>query len=107
MLDVRMGAGARLRVPIPASYNALAVVAQGRSNAGRFAAGAGELVLFKNDAASLELACEEDTHVIVLAGEPIDEPIVQYGPFVMNTVEEIEQAITDVEIGKFGSVPET
>jgi redox-sensitive bicupin YhaK (pirin superfamily) len=54
----------------------------------------------------VELAAEEDAHVIVLAGEPIDEPIVQYGPFVMNTVEEIEQAIADVERGKFGPVPE-
>jgi redox-sensitive bicupin YhaK (pirin superfamily) len=42
----------------------------------------------------------------VLAGEPIGEPIVQYGPFVMNAVEEIEQAITDVELGKFGPIPE-
>jgi len=106
MLDVRLSAGARLGVPLPASYNALAVVAQGRVKAGRFFAGTGELVLFRNDGASVELAAEEDAHVIVLAGEPIDEPLVQYGPFVMNTVEEIEQAIADVERGKFGPVPE-
>jgi redox-sensitive bicupin YhaK (pirin superfamily) len=106
MLDVHLSAGARLRVPLPASYNALAVVAQGRAKAGRFSAGTGELVLFKNDGAQLELAAEQDAHVIVLAGEPIGEPIVQYGPFVMNAVEEIEQAITDVELGKFGPIPE-
>ena len=106
MLDVRLIAGTRLRVSLPASYNGLAVVAQGRAKAGRFSGGAGELVLFKNDGAYLELAAEQDAHVIVLAGEPIDEPIVQYGPFVMNAVEEIEQAITDVELGKFGPVPE-
>jgi redox-sensitive bicupin YhaK (pirin superfamily) len=48
---------------------------------------------------------EEDSHVILLSGEPIDEPIVQYGPFVMNTVAEIEQAMLDVSRGKFGPVP--
>ena len=48
----------------------------------------------------------EDAHVILLSGEPIDEPIVQYGPFVMNTVDEIRQAIYDVEGGRFGPVPE-
>ena len=42
----------------------------------------------------------------MLSGEPIDEPIVQYGPFVMNTVEEIQQAIVDVEAGGFGPVPD-
>jgi quercetin 2,3-dioxygenase len=106
MLDVHLSAGVRLRVPLPASYNALAVVAQGRAKAGRLSARAGELVLFKNDGAHLELAAEEEAHVIVLAGQPIDEPIVQYGPFVMNTVEEIEQAIADVELGKFGPIPD-
>ena len=44
--------------------------------------------------------------MIVLAGEPLNEPIVQYGPFVMNTVAEIQQAFVDVEDGKLGPVPE-
>jgi redox-sensitive bicupin YhaK (pirin superfamily) len=62
-------------------------------------------LLFNNDGKRLELSAEEDSHVIVLAGEPIDEPIVQYGPFVMNSVAEIEQAIVDVNRGKFGPIP--
>jgi redox-sensitive bicupin YhaK (pirin superfamily) len=105
MLDARVPAGGRLSVSLPATYNALAVVAGGRVRAGRFAATAGELVLFENDGAHLELSAEEDAHVIVLAGEPIDEPIVQHGPFVMNTIEEIKQAMVDVARGKFGAVP--
>jgi redox-sensitive bicupin YhaK (pirin superfamily) len=106
MLDVRPKAGAHFQLPLPRSYNALAVVAEGRVRAGGFTAGAGELVLFANDGALLDFAVDEDAHVIVLAGEPIDEPIVQYGPFVMNTVEEIEEAIADVGSGKFGPIPE-
>jgi redox-sensitive bicupin YhaK (pirin superfamily) len=106
MLDVRLLAGARLEVPLPTSYNALAVVAKGRVTSESKAAHAGELVLFANDGGKLSLTAEEESHVIVLAGEPIREPIVQYGPFVMNTVQEIEQAIADVQTGKFGPIPE-
>jgi len=106
MLDVRLKAGAALAVPLPATYNAFAVVAHGRVHAAGVSAGAGELVLFENDGARLELHAEEDAHLVVLAGEPIDEPIVQYGPFVMNTVDEINQAVVDVNRGKFGPVPD-
>jgi len=106
MLDVKLSAGARLPVTLPASYNALAVVAKGRARAGAFSASEGELLLFNNDGKRLELSAEEDSHVILLAGEPIDEPIVQYGPFVMNTVAEIEQAMIDVSRGKFGPIPD-
>jgi redox-sensitive bicupin YhaK (pirin superfamily) len=106
MLDVRLSAGEQLRVPLPASYNALAVVTEGRVSTGSTSASTGELVLFANDGTSLEVRAEEDTHLVVLAGVPLGEPIVQYGPFVMNTQGEIRQAMIDVELGKFGPVPE-
>jgi len=106
MLDAELPAGSELPVSLPATYNALAVVAKGRVKAGNATAGTGELVLFANDGERLALEATEDTHVILLAGEPIDEPIVQYGPFVMNTVDEIEQAMIDVHRGKFGPVPD-
>src|SRR5258706_2532207 len=102
MLDARLVAGARLSVALPASHSALAVVAKGRVRAGASSAGAGELVLFANDGGRVELFAEEDAHVIVLAGQPLGEPVVAYGPFVMNTVEEIRKAILDVNSGKFG-----
>jgi quercetin 2,3-dioxygenase len=106
MLDAELPGGARLPVTLPASYNALAVIARGRVRAGSHTASAGEVVLFANDAPALELVAEEDAHVILLSGEPLDEPVIQYGPFVMNTVQEIEQAIHDVNRGKFGPVPD-
>jgi redox-sensitive bicupin YhaK (pirin superfamily) len=105
MLDVRLPAGGRLEVPLPSDYNALAVVTQGRARAGASAVQAGELVLFANDGDRLELVADDGAHVIVLAGQPLGEPIVQYGPFVMNTAEEIVQAMADVEQGRFGPIP--
>lgn len=106
MLDANLTAGARLSVPLPSTYNALAVVAKGRVRAGNTEATMGELVLFANDGEALELTAEEESHVIVLSGEPLREPIVQYGPFVMNTADEIRRAILDVELGKFGAIPD-
>jgi quercetin 2,3-dioxygenase len=106
MLDVTLRAGEELPVSLPATYNALAVVAKGRVTAGTFTAGEGELLLFANDGERLVLSAKEDAHVILLSGEPLGEPIVQYGPFVMSSIEEIKQAIVDVESGRFGPVPE-
>jgi quercetin 2,3-dioxygenase len=106
LLDVNLCARARLRVPLPETYNVFVVVADGRVQAGRTTANAGELMVFANDGAGIELVAEQNAHAIVLAGEPITEPIVQYGPFVMNTAEEIRQAVLDVNRGKFGAVPD-
>lgn len=105
MLDVTFDPRAKVEVQLPRGHNAMAIVAQGRVSAGARQAKAGELVLFANDGAGLELVAEDSSHVIVLSGSPIEEPLVQYGPFVMNTIEEIQQAIFDVERGKFGPVP--
>ncbi len=106
LLDVNLNAGASAVIPLPTTYNVFVVVASGRVRTGETTAVAGELAIFSNDGASIELKALDDAHVIVLSGEPIDEPIVQYGPFVMNTVEEIRQAIYDVNRGKFGPVPD-
>jgi quercetin 2,3-dioxygenase len=106
MLDAHLLRGEVLQVPLPSTYNALAVVAEGSATVGKKSARAGELILFANDGAQVALTAEADAHVILLAGEPIAEPIVQYGPFVMNSVEEIEQAILDVGRGGFGPLPE-
>jgi quercetin 2,3-dioxygenase len=105
MLDVRLGAGGRFPLALPANHNALAVITKGRVRAGEESGLAGELILFGNDGDRLQLVADEESHIVLLAGAPLDEPIVQYGPFVMNTFDEIRQAIADVETGKFGPVP--
>jgi len=106
MLEADLPPGGRLSLQLPPTYNAMAVVAKGRVRAGDHVANAGELVLFANDAPRLELSAEEDTHVILLSGEPLNEPVVAYGPFVMNTLEEIHEAIADVNRGGFGPIPD-
>jgi redox-sensitive bicupin YhaK (pirin superfamily) len=106
MLDANLKAGARLSVPLPASYNAMVVVAKGSVHAGSAKASTGHLVLFANDGGRVELVADEDSHVILLSGEPLGEPVVQYGPFVMNTVDEIERAFLDVRTGRFGPIPD-
>jgi redox-sensitive bicupin YhaK (pirin superfamily) len=106
MLDVTLTAGGRLPVELPKSYNAMAVVAKGRVQAGAWSAHAGEVLLFAHDGERLDVTADEESHIIILAGEPIPEPVVQYGPFVMNSFDEIQQAVIDVQEGRFGSVPE-
>jgi redox-sensitive bicupin YhaK (pirin superfamily) len=105
LLDVHLQPHGRVSVPLPRTHNALAIVTSGRvrvEGATSRDAGAGDLILFENDGARLELVGTEPAHVLVLAGEPLDEPIVQYGPFVMNTPEEINEAFVDFRQGKFG-----
>ncbi len=64
----------------------------------------GQVVVFDRAAGSVQLEANVDATVLVLAGEPIDEPIVGHGPFVMNTQEEIAQAIQDFNSGRFGQI---
>ena len=72
---------------------------------GKEQAGAGELVGFEQNGGNVYIeAGSEEVKILLLSGFPIDEPVVGYGPFVMNTTEEIRQAISDFKSGKFGSI---
>lgn len=106
MLDARLKAAGRISVGPPSHHNALVIVAAGSVRIGDKVVRESELALLDNDGDHLEIVADGDAHVLVLAGEPIDEPIVHYGPFVMNTVEEIERAITDLDSGRFGELPD-
>ncbi len=68
-------------------------------------ASAGELALFALAGEEIALEATQDATILVLSGEPIQESVVAYGPFVMNTQQEISQAIQDYQSGKMGTLP--
>jgi redox-sensitive bicupin YhaK (pirin superfamily) len=95
--------GASADFAFPAHFNTALVVVEGsiRVN-GAEKAGTDHFVLFKNDGDTFSIEALDDAVVLILSGEPLHEPISAYGPFVMNTREEIVQAFEDAQAGKFG-----
>jgi redox-sensitive bicupin YhaK (pirin superfamily) len=106
LLDVQLNAGGSLPLSFPAPQNTLLLVMSGRLAVNERAVGALDLVSFADTGEDIELTAQESTHLLVLSGEPIDEPVVFHGPFVMNTEAEIMRSITDFNSGKFGRLPD-
>ncbi|MBI3439313.1 MAG: pirin family protein [Proteobacteria bacterium] len=103
--DVRLNASAKTKLTLPEGHTLGIVVLSGavRIN-GVETAGEGQFALFAAEGGAIALEAEGEAKVLVLSGEPIDEPIAAYGPFVMNTNEEIRQAIVDFNNGRFGDI---
>jgi redox-sensitive bicupin YhaK (pirin superfamily) len=98
-LHVALPPGSRFSTPIPASQNAMVYGISGD--------GADELVVFAHDGDVVEIAntnASQPREVLLLAGEPLNEPIARYGPFVMTTKAEIGEAIDDFQSGRFGAI---
>ena len=113
MVHATVAPGARLDLSWDPQANALAYVLGGRGFVGadRVAATTGQLaVLADGDVVTVEAAANQDSHtpsleVLILGGRPIGEPVAAYGPFVMNTREELAQAYEDFQKGRMGTVP--
>jgi redox-sensitive bicupin YhaK (pirin superfamily) len=101
LLDVRLRAGARLRLNLRDGHTAAFYVVKGKLTA----ADQGALVVFEREGDAVEIQAVSDTTVLVMSGQPIDEPIAGYGPFVMNTQQEIQQAVADMRSGRLGKIP--
>jgi redox-sensitive bicupin YhaK (pirin superfamily) len=104
--DVELARAGRLDLEFPERENVGLFVVRGAvtiAPAGQ-AAGPGELVVFANDGDAFAVSATCDAHFLLMNGEPIDEPAVQYGPFLMNSDEELRQAVADYEAGKFGTL---
>lgn len=101
--DIRLNAGKLLTLDLHEGRNTALVVLRGTVQVnGLELAREGQLALFERDGAQLTLEANGDAVVLLLSGEPIDEPIVGHGPFVMNTEQEIHQAFADFQSGRFG-----
>lgn len=102
-MNARLNKGGKAEFTFPANYNtALLVIKGGIFINENEEAPADHFVLFENKGESFEIEAIEEAVVLVMSGEPLNEPIVAHGPFVMNTKREIIQAFDDFNQGKFG-----
>jgi hypothetical protein len=103
-LDVHMPLGARFEQTLPAGHNAFVYVYRGEVRIGGRAVPLQRMAILANTAQAdgVVIEASADAQVILVAGQPLREPIVQYGPFVMNTKEEIVQALADFREGRLG-----
>jgi len=100
--NARLNKNAEAEFNFPSNFNTGILVIEGSATINDSRVAADHFVLFKNDGETITAKTGEGAVLLVLSGEPIHEPIAQYGPFLMNTWQELEQAIDDVNAGKFG-----
>ncbi len=101
--DIRLNAGTNALLPVPAGHNGVVTVLSGRiMPMGGNALASGDMALFGTQGQSIRLHAYEPSTLLVLSGVPIEEPIVGYGPFVMNSRQEIISAFDDLQSGRFG-----
>ncbi len=108
-LHVSLAPGGRLDQPLPPGWNGFAYVFDGVAEVGRDArkVRSGQAAVLDLDGASVALAATEETgpaEVLLAAGEPLREPVARYGPFVMNTEQEILEAFQDYRAGRMGAI---
>ncbi|MCY7311491.1 MAG: pirin family protein [Chitinophagaceae bacterium] len=100
--NARLKKNAKVTLFFPSNYNTGMLVIEGLATINGNAVATDHFTLFNNEGEEIEIEATEDTIILVLSGEPIDEPIAAYGPFLMNTWQEVEEAIESVSRGKFG-----
>jgi quercetin 2,3-dioxygenase len=104
-LDLDVPAGSRFSQRLPASHNAFVYVYRGALQIGNTAVPVQRMAILANgaDRDGVVLTATSATRALLIAGKPLGEPIAQYGPFVMNTQEEIYQAVEDFQSGRFAA----
>lgn len=103
--DTRLNRDASVTLDLPEGHTTMLVVLSGRVVInGQQDAQEAEMVMLDRQGASVTIDASSDAAILVLTGEPIDEPVVGHGPFVMNTEAEIHQAIEDFNAGRFGAI---
>lgn len=99
ILDLHLPAQAAFSHPIPADHNAFLVVYEGSVTLDEQVLAPHQMVILANDGNHVHLQASTQAKVLLVAGQPLNEPIAQYGPFVMNTEEQIQQALQDFQAG--------
>jgi redox-sensitive bicupin YhaK (pirin superfamily) len=102
LFDIKLNAGGETAFTVPAEHNTALLVINGNIEVNGTVANEHSFVLFKNEGEEIHIKANDTAVVLLLSGEPIDEPIASYGPFVMNTQAEIYEAIEEFQSGKFG-----
>lgn len=103
-LDLHMPQGARFEQTLPVEHNAFLYVYRGEVRIGAKAVPAQHMAILENTAQAdgVVIEARSDAKLILVSGQPLREPIVQYGPFVMNSQQEIEQTLSDYRAGRLG-----
>ena len=105
VLDLSLAAGQSVRLPVTEGWNTALVVLAGQARInGEHRATQAQLVVLSQQGDALQLEAETEVKALLLSGQPLNEPVVGHGPFVMNTMAEIRQAITDFNSGRFGQM---
>jgi redox-sensitive bicupin YhaK (pirin superfamily) len=99
--DVRLDADAEVTLPLSAGHNAMIAVLSGHVTIGETGVGEAEIARFSTEGEGVTLRSVGDSMLLVMTGEPIDEPVFGYGPFVMNSEAEIRRAVDDFNSGRF------
>lgn len=102
LYNARLKKDANIELSFASMFNTGILIIEGSVKINGETSPTDHFVLFKNEGELIVIEAEEDAVLLILSGEPINEPIAQYGPFLMNTWDEVEQAINDVSAGKFG-----
>lgn len=102
MFDIRLNSGGELITDIPSLHNTAILVVEGNIEANGKNAKLHDFILFKNEGETISIKANEKSVLLLLSGIPINEPVAQYGPFVMNTQEELQETFKEYQAGKFG-----
>ena len=104
MFNLKIKKGSSFDFEINEKWNTAMLMVEGNATVNEQNTPADHLVIFENIGEKINVTALEDSTILVLSGEPIDEPIAAYGPFVMNTHDELEQAYMDFNSGKYGKL---
>lgn len=105
MLNAKLNEGGKANFSFPANYNTVLLVIEGEVKVNeQEIVPTDHLLLFTNEGEDFTIEATENSIVLILSGEPLNEPIASYGPFVMNTQEQIREAFEDFNNGKFGTL---